>query len=199
MSNTKVENIKNLRDKTGAGMMDAKSALERAKGDERKAIEILRVKGQIRANKKSQRETKNGLIETYLHSGKIGVIVEVNCETDFVERTDEFKELAHDLAMHIAAASPEYITRAEVPKSEVDKEKKIIKKELALLGKPKEQLDKIIEGKMTKYYREVCLMDQPFVKDPGVTIEKLVNQKIAKLGENIVISRYARFELGETN
>lgn len=176
--------------------MDAKTALEEAKGDHNKAVEVLRLKGLAKASKKADRETKNGLIETYVHGGKIGVLVEVNCETDFVARTDEFKELARDLAMHIAASAPRYLSKDEVPQSELEKERQIIEQEVAASGKPAEHADKIIEGKLNKFLEEICLLDQPFVKDPSITVGELTKSKIAKLGENIVVRRFCRLELG---
>lgn len=190
------QEVKKLRELTGAGIMDAKTALEEAKGDHNKAVEVLRLKGLAKASKKADRETKNGLIETYVHGGKIGVLVEVNCETDFVARTDEFKELARDLAMHIAASAPRYLSKDEVPQSELEKERQIIEQEVAASGKPAEHADKIIEGKLNKFLEEICLLDQPFVKDPSITVGELTKSKIAKLGENIVVRRFCRLELG---
>jgi elongation factor Ts len=190
-----VDDIKKLRDTTGAGMMDAKNALEEASGDMQKAQEILRVKGVARAEKKSDREASAGVVEAYIHGGKIGVLVEINSETDFVARTDGFKAFAHDVAMHIAAANPLYLDRESVPAEVVDKEKQLIIDELTVSGKPAEYLDKIVEGKLSKFYAEVCLMDQPFVKDPDSTIEQLRTNLVAKLGENIVIRRFSRMEL----
>jgi elongation factor Ts len=189
--------IKSLRDKTGAGIMDAKSALVDAKGDSKKAIEILRQKGQAKAVKKADRIAKNGLIEAYVHTGKIGVMIELNCETDFVARTDEFKELAHDLAMHIAASNPRYLTKDDLSKDEIDKEKKVIIKQLEQQKAPSLHQAKIIEGKLDKFYQEVCLYSQPFIKDPSLSVEKVIVDKIAKFGENIVVGRFDRFELGE--
>lgn len=190
------QEVKKLRELTGAGIMDAKTALEEAKGDHNKAVEVLRLKGLAKASKKADRETKNGLIETYVHGGKIGVLVEVNCETDFVARTDEFKELARDLAMHIAASAPRYLSKDEVPQSELEKERQIIEQEVAASGKPAEHADKIIEGKLNKFLEEICLLDQPFVKDPSITVGELTKSKIAKLGENIVVRRFCRLEIG---
>lgn len=191
-----VEDIKKLRDNTGAGMMDAKSALEEAKGDYDKALENLRVKGIAKADKKSERSASAGVVEAYVHGGKIGVIVEINCETDFVARTEEFKDFARDIAMHIAAASPIYVKPEDIDKTDLDKESQIIKKEIAASGKPAEFADKMLEGKLSKWYEQVCLLNQPFIKDDSKTIEQLRKEIVAKLGENIVISRFNRIELG---
>lgn len=198
MSKIDPANIKKLREMTGAGFMDVKSALDKAKNDMTKASQILRLKGQAKAVKKADRETSNGLIETYVHTGKIGVMLEINCETDFVARTDDFKDLAHDLSMHIAAANPKYIKSENIEKPDLENERKLILKEVEQqTGAKKEHIEKIVEGKLNKYFEQVCLYDQPFVKDPQITIEKLIVEKIAKFGENIVISRFVRYELGE--
>jgi elongation factor Ts len=189
-----VEDIKKLRDQTGAGMMKAKEALEASKGDYDKAVQWLREKGEATAAKKADREARAGVIEGYVHGGRIGVLVEVNCETDFVARTADFKEFARDIAMHVAAANPEYLSPEAVPVEVVEREKQIYRKEVE--GKPAEIIDKIVEGKLAKYYEQVCLVNQPFVKDPELTVGKLTTNLIAKLGENIVIRRYSRMELG---
>ena len=189
-----VEDIKKLRDQTGAGMMKAKEALEASNGDFDAAVKYLRERGEASAAKKSDREARAGLIEGYVHSGRIGVLVEVNCETDFVARTDDFKAFVRDVAMHIAAANPEYLNAEAVPAEVVENEKAIYRKEVE--GKPAEILEKIVDGKLAKYYEQVCLVNQPFVKDPDVTIGKLTTDLVAKLGENIVIRRYERMELG---
>ena len=189
-----VEDIKNLRDQTGAGMMKAKEALEASNGDFDAAVKYLREKGEASAAKKSDREARAGIIEGYVHGGRIGVLVEVNCETDIVARTDDFKAFVRDVAMHIAAAGPEYLNAEAVPAEVVESEKAIYRKEVE--GKPAEIMDKIIDGKLAKFYEQVCLVNQPFVKDPDVTIGKLTTDLIAKLGENIVIRRYERMELG---
>jgi elongation factor Ts len=189
-----IEDIKKLRTMTGAGMMDAKNALEEAGDDLEKAIDVLRKKGVAQAAKKADREARNGVIEAYVHSGRIGVLVEVNCETDFVARTDDFKTFAHDVAMHIAAAAPEYVAPADVPESVVEKEKEIYAGEVQ--GKPAEIMEKIVSGKLEKYYESVCLLRQPFVKDPDKSIQDLTTELVAKLGENIVIRRFERLELG---
>lgn len=191
------EAVKNLREKTGAGMMECKKALTESNGDFEKAIDLLRQKGLATASKKSGRSVSEGLIESYIHMGRIGTMVEVNCETDFVARTDDFKELAKDVAMHVAAAMPLYLNREEVPQDVIDREKEIYKVQVA--GKPPQVIEKIIEGKLEKFYGDTCLLDQVFIKDPDQkkTVKDLVTEKIAKLGENIIIRRFARFQLGE--
>lgn len=189
-----VEDIKKLREQTGAGMMKAKEALEASNGDFEKAVVWLREKGEASAAKKADRETRAGLIEGYVHSGRIGVLVEINCETDFVARTDDFKQFARDIAMQVAAANPEYLNPEAVPAEVVEREKGIYRKEAE--GKPEAVAEKIVEGKLAKYYEQVCLVNQPFVKDPDVTIGKLTTNLVAKLGENIVIRRFERMELG---
>jgi elongation factor Ts len=191
---TNVEDIKKLRDMTGAGMMKAKEALESSDGNFDKAVQWLREKGEATAAKKADREAREGLIEGYVHSGRIGVLVEINCETDFVARTEDFKTFARDIAMHVAAANPEYLNPEAVPAEIVEKEREIYRNEVK--GKPAEIVDKIVEGKLNKFYEQVCLTHQPFVKDPDVTVGKLTTNLIAKLGENIVIRRYERLELG---
>jgi elongation factor Ts len=190
--------VKDLRERTGAGMMECKRALVEAKGDIGEAEVFLRKWGQTSAVKKAGRVTKQGLIGTYIHAGgQLGVMVEVNCESDFVARTDDFKELVHDLAMHIAAADPQYLRRENVPAAVLDKEKEIARDRARAEGKPEKVLDRIIEGHISKFYEETCLLDQPFVKEATVTIEQLVKAKIAKLGENITVARYVRFKVGE--
>jgi elongation factor Ts len=191
-----IEDIKKLREATGAGMMDAKAALEEAKGDYDKAVAVLRKKGLAKAAKKAERTAGVGVIESYVHGGKIGVLVEVNCETDFVARTDDFKEFTRDVALHIAASNPSYVSSEDIPEDELNKEKDLIKEEVAASGKPAEHAEKIVEGKLSKWYEEVCLLNQPFVKDPNQTIEQLRQALVAKLGENIVISRFKRLEVG---
>lgn len=189
-----IKDIQKLRQQTGAGMMKAKEALENTDGDFDKAIVYLREKGEATAAKKSEREARAGLIEAYVHGGRIGVIVEINCETDFVARTVEFKEFARDVAMHIAATNPEYLSLEAVPAEVVEQERSIYRKEVA--GKPEQIVDKIVEGKLAKFYENSCLMQQVFIKDPDMTVTKLTSNLVAKLGENIVIRRYDRFELG---
>jgi len=195
-----LELVKELREKTGAGMLDCKKALAATQGDLSKAIEYLRKKGIASAEKKSGRSTREGLIGTYVHSGeKLGVLVEVNCETDFVARTEEFRGLVRDLAMQIAGAHPppRYIQPQDVPKEVIEKERQIYLAQAKESGKPEKAWDKIVEGKLAKFYSEVCLLEQPFIKDPNTTIAQLLTQKIAQLGENIAVRRFTRYRLGE--
>ncbi|MDD5614146.1 MAG: translation elongation factor Ts [Candidatus Omnitrophica bacterium] len=195
MSNS-MEDIRILRDKTGAGVVDCKVALSDAGGNIDKAIEVLRKKGIRVAEKKSSRTVKEGIIDCYIHTGaKLGVIIELSCETDFVAKNEEFKGLAHDIAMQIAAKNPKYISRDEVPGEIVEKEKDILKAQFK--GKPANVLDKIATGKLEDFYKESCLMDQSFVKDDSVMIKDLITDKVAKFGENIVVKRFARFSAGE--
>lgn len=190
--------VKVLRERTGAGMMDCKKALTEANGDMEKAIEILREKGLSAAAKKAGRIAAEGVVESYIHmGGKIGVLVEVNCETDFVAKTDEFRNFVKDIAMHIAAARPQYVRREEVPSDEVEKEKEILRAQTLNEGKPEHIVDKIVEGRIGKFYKDVCLLEQDFVKNPDQTITDLVNEKISKIGENISVRRFVRFEMGE--
>ncbi|MBP6042146.1 elongation factor Ts [Candidatus Saccharibacteria bacterium] len=191
-----IDEIKKLKELTGVGLTSAKKALEQADGDFDKALEEMRIKGLAKADKKSDREASAGIVHAYVHGDKIGVLVELNCETDFVARTDDFKTLANDIALHIAASSPKFLTVADVPETELNKEKELTAAELKEQGKPAEMIDKITEGKLKKWYSEVVLMNQPFVKDPDMTIEQLVKAAIAKLGENIVLTNYSRIELG---
>jgi len=190
--------VKELREKTGAGMMDCKKALTESDGDFEKAIDFLREKGLASASKKSARTASEGIIGSYIHMDKIGVMVEINCETDFVARTDDFKELVKDVSMHIAAASPQYLSREDIPQNVIDREKDIYRAQVE--GKKPEVVEKIIEGKLEKHYSDVCLLDQVFVKDPDgkKKIKDLLVDKIAKLGENIIIRRFVRYQLGET-
>jgi elongation factor Ts len=190
--------VKDLRDRTGAGMMECKKALQEAKGDIAEAEVVLRKHGIASAGKKAGRATKQGLIGTYIHAGgQLGVMVEVNCESDFVARTDDFKELVHDVAMHIAAADPRYLRREEVPAEVLEKEKEIARARALLEGKPEKILDRIVEGRLAKFYEEVCLLEQPFVKEATITIDQLVKTKVAKLGENMGIARFVRFKVGD--
>lgn len=192
--------VKSLREKTGAGMMDCKKALTETGGDMEKAIDVLRKKGLSAAAKKSERIASEGLVGSYIHAGgKIGVLLEVNCETDFVAKTEEFQQLVKDLSMHIAAANPSYVRREEVPADVLDREKEIYKDQARQSGKPENILDKITEGKLEKFYGDVCLLDQVFVKDPDgkQKIKDLITEKIAKIGENISVRRFVRFQLGE--
>ncbi|MEO8682451.1 MAG: translation elongation factor Ts [Vicinamibacterales bacterium] len=191
--------VKELRDKTGAGMMDCKSALDEANGDIDRAVELLRKKGLAQAAKRAGRVAKDGLIGHYIHmGGKVGVLVEINCETDFVARTDDFQKLAKEVAMHIAAASPTYVRREDVPAEILDKEKEIYRAQFAGQNKPANVIEKIVEGKLDSFYSQVCLMDQPSVRDPNVTIKQMVAAATAKTGENVTITRFVRFKLGET-
>ncbi len=194
----KAELVKELREKSNAGMMDCKVALVDCKGDIKKAEQLLKERGLAQASKKALRATKEGLIESYIHLGsKVGVMVEVNCETDFVARNEMFKNLVHDIALHIAAAAPLYVSIEDVPQEVLDKEKELYKKQAINEGKPDKILDKIAEGKLKKYYEENCLLEQPFVKDNDIKIGDLVKHNIAKIGENIVIKRFTRYVLGE--
>lgn len=190
--------VKELRERTGAGMLDCKKALDETNGDIDKAIAVLREKGLAAAANKAGRIATEGVVESYIHGGgRIGVLVEINCETDFVGKTDQFKEFARDIAMHIAAASPKYVRREEVPAEELEKEKEILKNQALNEGKPEKIVEKMVEGRINKYYEENCLMEQAFIKDPDKTINTLLNEKISTIGENISIRRFARFELGE--
>lgn len=190
--------VKELRERTGAGMMDCKKALAEVDGDIDKAVDFLREKGLAAAAKKAGRVTAEGLVESYIHGGgRIGVLIEVNCETDFVAKTDDFKELVKDLAMQVAAAKPEYIRREEVPSAIIEKEMEVLKAQALNEGKPAQIVEKMVVGRIDKYYKEICLLEQPFIKDPDVTIQQLVTEKIAKIGENISVRRFVRFELGE--
>ena len=190
--------VKTLRERTGAGMLDCKKALEEANGDLTRAAELLREKGLSAAAKKGDRVATEGVVESYIHGGgRIGVLVEINCETDFVGKTEQFRSFARDIAMHIAAANPKFLAREEVSQAELDKEKEILRNQALNEGKPEKIVDKMVEGRMNKYYEENCLMEQSFVKDPDKTITTLLNEKIATIGEKISIRRFARFELGE--
>ena len=190
--------VKDLRERTGAGMMECKRALVAAKGDIGEAEVLLRKWGIASAGKKASRATRQGLIGSYIHhGGQLGVLVEVNCESDFVARTDVFKELVHDVAMHIAAADPRFIRKEDVPADVLDKEREIARARAVLEGKPERILDKIVEGRIAKFYEEVCLLDQPFVKEATLTVGQLVKTRIAKLGENIGIARFVRFKVGD--
>jgi elongation factor Ts len=190
--------VKDLREKTGAGMMECKKALTDAGGDFEKAIDILRQKGLASAAKKASRSASQGLVSSYIHMDKIGVLIEVNCETDFVARTDDFQSLVKDIAMHIAATNPSYLSREDVPQTVLEREKEIYKAQVE--GKPANVIDKIVEGKIEKFYTDTCLVDQIFVKDPDgkKKIKDIVTEKVAKLGENIVVRRFTRFQLGES-
>lgn len=190
--------VKELRDKTNAGMMDCKQALSSAEGNLEKAIEYLRKKGLSAATKRSSRAAKDGMVASYIHmEGKIGVMVEVNCETDFVAKTDNFRAMVKDIAMHIAAANPTYLNPDDVPEEVMEQEKSIYREQALAEGKPEKIVDKIIDGKIKKFYEEVCLLEQKFVKDMDITIQTLVNNMIANTGENIVLRRFSRYQLGE--
>lgn len=192
------EIVSKLRVQTGAGVMDCKRALQEAEGDFERAVIILREKGLAAAARKADRVATEGLISSYVHTGgKLGVLVEVNCETDFVARTSEFQELVKDISMQIAAANPLYIQRGDIPPEVIEKERAIYRTQAMSSGKPEKVLEKIVDGKMEKYYQEVCLMDQPFIKDPNISIKDYLSQKIAQLGENIVVARFVRYRLGE--
>jgi len=190
--------VKQLRDKTGAGMMECKAALAEANGDMEEAVTLLRKRGLAQAAKRAGRTTANGLIGSYIHlGGKIGVLVEVNCETDFVAKTDDFQNLVKEIGMHIAAADPKWVRREEVPAEAIEKEKSIYRAQMENTGKPAHVLDKIVEGKLGSFYSQFVLVDQPSVRDPNVTVGQLIAQATAKTGENIVVRRFVRFRVGE--
>ncbi|HWE52393.1 MAG TPA: translation elongation factor Ts [Bryobacteraceae bacterium] len=190
--------VKQLRDRTGAGMMECKNALTEAKGDLAEAEVVLRKRGIASAGKKASRSTMQGVVGSYIHAGaQLGVLVEVNCESDFVARTDDFQELVRDIAMHIAAADPQFIRKEDVTAAVLEKEKEIQKARALNEGKPEKVAEKIVEGRMAKFYEEICLYEQPFVKENTVSIDQLIKTKIAKLGENISVSRFSRFKVGE--
>lgn len=195
MSTITASSVRELREITGVGMMECKKALEECSGDIEKSIELLRKKGAMKAAKKADRETNEGFIGSYIHSnGKIGVLVEVLCETDFVGKNDNFQSFAKDVAMHVAAASPQYLTREEIPAEIISKEKEIYAVELK--GKPENIISKILDGKIEKFYSECCLLDQKFVKDDKISVKDYLNQKITEMGENIVIKRFVRYQIG---
>ena len=190
--------VKDLREATGTGMMDCKKALAATDGDKQKAIDFLREKGMAAAAKKDSRIAAEGAVVSYIHGdGRIGVLVEINCETDFVAKTDDFKAFAHDIAMQIAAANPACVRREEVDPAKLDHEREVLRKQALEEGKPEKIVEKMVEGRIQKYYKEVCLMEQPFVKDPDKSIEDIVKEKIAKIGEKISIRRFVRYQLGE--
>ncbi|HOQ00534.1 MAG TPA: translation elongation factor Ts [Acetivibrio clariflavus] len=192
------EMVKQLRESTGAGMMDCKKALTDANGDMNKAVELLRERGIAKAVKKSGRVAAEGIVDAYIHGdGRIGVLVEVNTETDFAAKNEDFKAFVKDIAMQIAAARPEYVRREEVPAEVIEKEKEILRAQALNEGKPEKIVDKMVEGRLEKFYKEICLLEQPFIKDPDKTIQDLLTEKIAVIGENITIRRFARFEKGE--
>jgi elongation factor Ts len=190
--------VKELRERTGVGMMDCKKALQETKGDMEKAIQFLREKGLSSAVKRAGREAREGCIFSYLHPGaRLGVLVEINCETDFVARTDDFEELGKNLAMQVAAAAPLVVRREELDNETVERERDIFRKQAISSGKPEKVIDKIVDGKLEKFYHDVCLLEQPFIRNNNETVEQIVKSAIAKLGENIVVRRFARFQLGE--
>ncbi|HEV8721146.1 MAG TPA: translation elongation factor Ts [Candidatus Binatia bacterium] len=190
--------VKELREKTGAGMMDCKKALAETAGDVQKAVDYLRQKGLAAATKKADRVAADGAVAAYVHAGgKLGALVEINCETDFVARTTEFQALLKDIAMQVAAANPRYVRREEIPEAELDKEKAIYRQQALESGKPEKIVDKIVEGKMERFYSEICLLEQSFIKDQDKKVSEIINDAIARLGENIQIRRFARYHLGE--
>lgn len=195
----KIEDIKRLKNLTGVGLTDAKKALEESKGDFDKALEAMRKKGLTKAEKRGEREARAGVVGTYNHDGRIGVLVEVNCETDFVARNEIFSELVKDISMHIAASAPEYVSIDDVSKSDKEKVHKEFAEKAKSEGKPADMVDKIVDGQVKKYFAERCLLDQPFIKNPDQTVGDLVKEHNAKLGENIVIRRFSRMALGEVN
>jgi elongation factor Ts len=198
MAEITTQMIKELREKTGAGIVDCKKALVEAGGDIEKAVEILRKKGAAKAAKKAERATAEGAVFSYIHGGgKVGVLVELNCETDFVARNETFKELGHEIAMQIAAMAPEYVSKEEVPAEVIEKEKEVLREQALAEGKPEHIVEKIVEGRLAKFYAEKCLLEQPWIKDDSKTIKDLITDYITKLGENIKVRRFARFEVGK--
>jgi elongation factor Ts len=196
--NISAAQVKELRDKTGAPMMDCKKALTESKGDQEQAVVLLRKRGTAVAERKAGRATSEGAVTSYIHAGgKIGVLLEVNCESDFVARTDDFKELVHDVAMHIAASDPKFVRKEDVTPEAFEREKDIFRAQAAATGKPPQVVEKIVAGKMEKFYEEVCLLEQPFIKDQTISISQLIAAKIGKLGENIAVRRFARFKVGD--
>lgn len=192
--------VKELRDKSGAGIMDCKEALTASNGSMEEAVDYLRKKGLQAAAKKSSRSTREGLVSSYIHAGgRLGVLVEINCETDFVARTDDFQELVRNVAMQIAASNPLYLSPEDVPEEVIAKERSILEEQARQAGRPEQVIAKIVDGRVEKYFRDVCLLQQPFVKDANVTVGDLLKEKIAKVGENITVNRFARFVLGESS
>ncbi|HET9087990.1 MAG TPA: translation elongation factor Ts [Acidobacteriaceae bacterium] len=192
--------VKELREKTGAPMMDCRNALTEAKGNMEEAVVVLRKRGMASAAKKASRTASEGAVGTYIHAGgKIGVLIEINCESDFVARTEDFQELLKDVAMHIAATDPRYIRKEDVTAADMEREKEIYRAQAMQTGKPAPVVEKIVEGKMSKFYEEVCLLEQPFIKEQSVTIGQLIGQKVGKLGENLMVRRFARFKVGDAN
>ncbi len=192
------KDVMDLRGRTGAGMMDCKKALTATEGNMEKAIDYLREKGLAAAAKKQSRIAAEGIVDSYVHmGGKVGVLLEVNCETDFVAKTDEFKELVHDIALQIVASAPEYVRREEVRADHLEHEQEILAAQARNEGKPEKIIEKMVQGRVDKFYKEVCLLEQPFVKNPDITIEQLVNEKIAKIGEKISVRRFVRYKMGD--
>ncbi|NLJ79173.1 MAG: translation elongation factor Ts [Tissierellia bacterium] len=189
--------IKELRERTGAGMLDCRNALVETEGDMEKAIDLLREKGLSQAAKKSSRIAAEGSVASYIHGNRIGALVEINTETDFVAKTDEFNEFIKDMAMQVAASNPKYVGREDVPEEEIEREKEILMNQVVNEGKPEHIASKIVEGRLGKFYEQICLLEQPFIKQPDIRVQDLLNEKIAKIGENIKIRRFARFEVGE--
>jgi elongation factor Ts len=191
--------VKELREKTGAGLLDCQKALGEAEGDLEKAIRLLRERGLAKAAKKALRAATDGMIGAYIHpGGKIGVLIEVNCETDFVAKTPEFQQLVKDLAMQVAAAAPRYVARDEVPASEIESERDIYRKQALQSGKPEKVIDRIVEGQVERFYKDVCLLEQPFIKQSDRTVEEIVKEGVVRFGVNVAVRRFARFQLGET-
>ncbi len=192
------EQVKQLRDQTGAGMMECKKALSEASGDVGKAVDLLRKAGMAQADKRSGRSASEGIVDSYIHAGnRVGVLIEVNCETDFVARTDEFAKLVRDLALQACAGGAEFVRPEEVPAARIEKEKEIFRAQMEGSGKPANIIEKIVEGKISKFYSEICLLDQPFIKDDKMTVQELVKAASAKTGENIIVRRFVRFQLGQ--
>jgi len=189
--------VKELREATGAGMMDCKNALVETNGNVDEAVKYLREKGIAKAAKKMDRLASEGIIASYIHGGRIGVIVEINSETDFVAKNEEFQEFGRDIAMQVAASNPKYVKREEVPQEAIEAEKEILKNQALNEGKPEKIIEKMVEGRINKFYKEVCLLEQPFIKDPDKTVDDLLKEKISKIGENLSIRRFSRFEVGE--
>ena len=199
MSKISIDTIKRLRALTGVGITDAKQALVESQGDFDKALEAMRIKGLAKVDKRSERDARSGIVDSYVHSDRIGVLVEVNCETDFVARNQQFREFVHNVALHIADSSPLYISAEDIPAEVLKREKELIIEELKSSGRPKEVMEKIAEGKIAKYYDQVCLLNQPFIKEPEKTVGDLLKEVMAKMGENMVIRRFERMALGEVS
>ncbi len=196
--NVTADMVKELRAKTGAGIMDCKQALKDCEGDAEKAVDFLRKKGLATAQKRSSRETAEGVVQSYIHmGGKIGVLLEVNCESDFVAKNDDFQEFSKNVAMHVAAINPLGLKKEDIPEEVIERERAIYKEQALEMGKPEKMIEKIIDGKIEKFYKDSCLMSQAYIKDPKISIEDLLNSLIAKIGENIKIKRFARFQIGE--